>query len=216
MSDTVTLTMAKSPLAGYRTLAFALIVAVAGVFGHHLSPDLVNNYLDAIFPAIAAGIMVLRFVTTTPVFSQVIPVPVMALAREIVAAVPVGEAATNADPAQGQVPLTPASGAESPTGPPTDLVKLATSISSALITVQTIHAQMTQAMQAAHESVSAALPVGVVQAPDPAPVPQAAPQPIEPAPQPQAPVPVAQAPQPEPQPQPQPEPASNPQPQPQI
>lgn len=154
-------------LTGYRTLLFAAIVGVAGIFGHYLAPDLVNQFLDAIFVLVAAGIGILRMVTTTPVFTATHPDIEHLL--ELIPALGVKSTA-NPDVVQGPVAAAPAQGAATPTAP-SDLVSLATSIVGALKTIQSVHDQLVPVMQDAAQKASAALPVGVA-APNPAPQPQ--------------------------------------------
>ena len=143
---------------GYRTLIFAAIMAVAGVFGHHLVPDLVNSYLDAIFAVAAVGVAVMRWVTTTPLGMASHPA-LAEIANLVMAATAKGDAPQpDANPAPAAP--APATGGATITGPP-DLVAMATSIVNALGTIQTVHAQMAQTLKAANDQVSAALPSSV-------------------------------------------------------
>lgn len=50
---------------GYRTLGFASLTLLIGLVGRHVAPELLDQYLDVIFAAIAVGIVGLRLVTTT-------------------------------------------------------------------------------------------------------------------------------------------------------
>lgn len=59
------------PLTGYRTLAFGFAVTLLGLLGKHVSPELINQYLDVIFAAIGTGIVVLRLMTSSPVFAAI-------------------------------------------------------------------------------------------------------------------------------------------------
>ena len=142
---------------GYRTLIFAAIMAVAGVFGHHLAPDLVNSYLDAIFAVAAVGVAVMRYLTTTPLGLSAHPA-VADLANFLTAITAKGDAPIPAvDPPQAAD--APASGGATVTGPPPDLVGLAQSIATALSTIQSVHSQMAASLQAANDQVAAAMPV---------------------------------------------------------
>ncbi len=161
-------------LKGYRTLIFAAVMAVAGVLGHHLAPDLVNSWLDSIFAFAGVAIALLRVITTTP-FGNAIPPEVAQVANLIAVATDKGSAALPAadPPAAADAP---ASGGATQTGPPADLVALAQSIAAARDTINAVHVQMAASLLAANSQISAALPAAVVQ-PQPDPLPQPVPQP---------------------------------------
>jgi len=159
---------------GYRTLIFAAIMAVAGVFGHHLAPDLVNSYLDTIFAAAAFGVAVMRWLTTTPMGLSSHPA-LADLANLLAAATAKGAAPVpDVNASGGPTPDAPASGGATITGPPPDLVAMATSVVNALATIQSVHAGLAQQLAAANAAVSAALPAAPAADPAPAPVPQPA------------------------------------------
>ena len=60
-----------SRFAGYRTIAFAIVVLLTGLIGRHIAPEVIDHWLDVIFAAVAVGISLLRLATTTPVFATV-------------------------------------------------------------------------------------------------------------------------------------------------
>lgn len=153
-------------MTGYRTLIFAGIIGVAGIFGHHLAPDVVNGWLDAIFALTAASIAFMRWITTTPL-GHAIPPEVAQVANLIAAATDKGSADLPAVDQPAAV-AAPASGGATITGPPADLIGLATSITNALTTIQSVHAAMASSLQAASDQVSAALPSSPVPQPAPA------------------------------------------------
>jgi len=174
-------------MTGYRTLIYAAIVAVAGMLGHHLAPEVVNSCLDVIFAVVAVGIATMRWLTSTPLGLSTHPA-LADLANLLTAATAKGDAPIPAVP-QLQPADAPASGGATITGPPMTLVDLATSISIALDTIQGVHAEMVTSLQAANDKVSAALPVA---APHPEPQlelivdPQPQPHPVsDPQPEPQ-------------------------------
>lgn len=55
---------------GSRTILFNLVMAIAAMAGLKLAPDLVNAWLDVFVSIWAVGAMLLRQVTTTPVFQK--------------------------------------------------------------------------------------------------------------------------------------------------
>jgi len=182
---------------GYRTLIFAAIMAVAGVFGHHLAPDIVNSYLDAIFAVAAVGVAIMRLLTSTPVGLAAHPA-LADLANLLTAATAKEAAPATADPdvAAGPTADAPASGGATVTGPPDgleqarrrypvvaaaldslsgsvapapDIVAMANSVVTALATIQKVHSDLAGQLQTASATVAAALP-----APAAVPVPQPA------------------------------------------
>ena len=160
---------------GYRTIVFNLIMAFASLVGLQLAPETALQWAGIAVVIWAVGGVLLRVITTTPAFQRVLPPEVAELAGLIVANAP-----KVAEPFEAGVekPSTddPASGGATITGPPEDLISLATSITNALSTVQAVHARVTSALQAAHSAVGAALPTAVIAAapPTPEPAPAAA------------------------------------------
>jgi hypothetical protein len=159
---------------GYRTIIFHLIMGAASLIGLQIAPDTAQHWAGFMVLAWVAGGIVLRFLTTTPAFAKAAATsPELAtLANLILAHLPQPDpVATAADPqpasadapASGGATITGREGAQSVDGggaaaPPTDLVALATSITNALTTIQSVHAQMANALQVANQTVGAALP----------------------------------------------------------
>lgn len=55
---------------GSRTIIFTLVMAILGLAGAKISPDTVNSWLDVFIPAWAIGAILLRQLTTSPVFQR--------------------------------------------------------------------------------------------------------------------------------------------------
>ncbi len=158
---------------GYRTILFHLIMGTAGVIGLQIAPDTAQHWaVIGVFVWMGGGVT-LRFLTDTPAF-KALPPEVRQMADLVADAAP-----TLRTPEDGAGKTMAADGTDAATAtasdPPADLVQLAASITSALATVQAVHAQVTTALQAAHTAVGAALPASL-NLPQGAP---AAPQPQE-------------------------------------
>jgi hypothetical protein len=166
-------------LKGYRTLLFNAVMAIATVTGHVLVPATATSLVDLVMLLGAStGNILLRLITTTPFGRAAVEVAeqVVKLHPDVLAAL--GDAVTDAvqvamhDTVSGPAPLS------EPPPPDTDLVALASHITGALATVQSVHAQMAAALSAANVQVADALPVALAPAPaDPTPQPAPVPQP---------------------------------------
>ena len=55
---------------GYRTIAFNVLMLIAAVTGAAWTPELINEWIEAIAVIWAAGNAVLRAVTNTPMFKK--------------------------------------------------------------------------------------------------------------------------------------------------
>lgn len=55
---------------GFRTVAFNLLMAVVTITGATLSPELVEQFVEAIVGVWAAGNVLLRAVTNSPMFKK--------------------------------------------------------------------------------------------------------------------------------------------------
>lgn len=156
-------------MTGYRTIAFHLIMGLASFVGLQIAPDTAMHWAGFVVLAWMAGGIILRFVTTTPAFKTAAATSpeLTYLANLILAHMPQADlAVTDADPQPAPADA-PATGGATITAPPGDLVSLATSITNALTTIQSVHAAMTSSLSAAKDQVSAALPSSP--APQPAP-----------------------------------------------
>ncbi len=152
-------------MTGYRTIVFNLIMGLAGIIGLQIAPDTAQHWAVIGVVIWMVGGVLLRFLTTTPAF-KTLPPEVQKVADEIAASVPSGEALLSAVDAALATDA-PGAGGATITGPPPNLIDLATSISNALATVQAVHAQVTSALQAGKDAVGAALPAaGIVQPQD--------------------------------------------------
>ena len=169
-------------MTGYRTILFHVIMGLAGIVGLQIAPDTAQHWASVGVVVWMVGGVVLRYLTTTPMFRTLSP-DAQRLAAEIAANCPTGDAPQPAvpqplaadAPASGGATITGPPGAQSSDGgsaaaPPLDLVTLATSIVAAANTINSVHRQMVTSLQAANDQVSAALPAAV-------PVPQPQPQP---------------------------------------
>jgi len=56
------------PVKGKRTILFTLVMAILGLAGSKISPDTVNAWLDVFIPIWAIGAILLRQITSSPVF----------------------------------------------------------------------------------------------------------------------------------------------------
>ena len=55
---------------GFRTIAFNVIMAIVGIVGASISPEMVDQFLEAFIVFYAAGNALLRKLTDTPIFSK--------------------------------------------------------------------------------------------------------------------------------------------------
>ena len=157
-------------MTGYKTIAFHLIMGLASLVGLQVAPDTALHWAGIVVLVWTVGGIAFRFLTTTPVFKMAASTsPELAeLANIILANSPkLDLPITLADP-QPVAADAPATGGATITGPPTDLVGLATSITNALTTIQSVHAAMASSLRAASDQVSAALPTSPVPQPVPA------------------------------------------------
>ncbi|BAE49271.1 hypothetical protein [Paramagnetospirillum magneticum] len=145
---------------GYRTVIFNVLMGVVSLVGLQVSPDTVQHWAGLVVGAWMVGGIVLRFITTTPAFKTAMPVEVQQLAQLIAANLPGGTAEPTAVADLTPIPA-PAEGAATITGPPGDLVALATEISQALSTIQLVHDQAMGNLAQAHQAVSSALPAAL-------------------------------------------------------
>lgn len=53
---------------GFRTVAFNLIMLIAGVTGNELAPEVAHQYVEWFLGAWAAGNVILRWITDSPIF----------------------------------------------------------------------------------------------------------------------------------------------------
>jgi putative Mn2+ efflux pump MntP len=144
---------------GYRTIVFNLIMGVGAAIGLQIAPDAAQHWATIVIVVWMGGALLLRFLTTTPAF-KTLPPDVQRVASEIAGSVPTGKVLYSAVSAVDSAlsAAAPATGGATITGPPADLVGLATSITNALATVQAVHAQVAAALSAGKDAVGAALP----------------------------------------------------------
>ncbi|MDA8230361.1 MAG: hypothetical protein M0006_03390 [Magnetospirillum sp.] len=128
---------------GYRTLIFNLAMALSGMLGYHLAPDVAAHYADLFLFAITAGNAALRFVTDTPVGHALLPSSAAVSLERLADAV--AERMPRFDPA-AIAALIPAAAAPPPASD-FDFAGLADSLGKAI-----------DGLRAAHIAVTAALP----------------------------------------------------------